>query len=211
MLCTSVPVLCHKHALLPSPTPCSFRTVPLVCKRFHRLLLSPILLQDLRFELSSRLSGEGPAMQRQAAKLAAWLDRHASGVVTCLRLAFGFPLNLSGFGEDYGAVSDALETLLEMVPVLNANRQMVDLTVAFGQPVRGVRTHMLLAGRPLSSSVPGRGRSWLPAKAATLGRGPCGANSGSGCMRQQPVHCTSAAAASIQPADHQEPARRPPT
>lgn len=165
-----------------------------MCKRFHRLLLSPSLLQDLHFELSSRLSGQGPAMQRQAAKLAAWLDRHASGLVTRLRLASGFPLNLGGFGEDFGAASDALETLLEMVPVLNANHQMVDLTVAFSEPVRGVHTHMLLAGRPLSSSVPGRGRSWLPAQPAALGQGPCGASSGSWCMRRQPVYAAAGGA-----------------
>lgn len=193
MLCTSVPVLCHKHALLPSPTPCSFCTVPLVCKRFHRLLLSPILLQDLRFELSSRLSGEGPAMQRQAAKLAAWLDRHASDVVT--RVASGFPINLGGFGEDNGAASDALETLLEMVPVLNANRQMVDLTVAFSEPVRGVRTLMLLAGpaklvrsrereelAACKSSSAGAGAMWRKQRQRVHAAAACALHQCGGCI-----------------------------
>lgn len=114
----------------PLPSARSFRSAALVCKHFHRLLLSPPLLRNLHFELP----GDGTDMQRHATMLAAWLRRHATGIVTSLRLASDFPLN-PGAAEDVDVASDALESLLAALPAVNSNGQLLELAVTFCSPV----------------------------------------------------------------------------
>ncbi|PRW33270.1 small GTP-binding [Chlorella sorokiniana] len=109
-----------------------FRSAALVCKRFHRLLLSPSLLDHLHFELP----GGSDDMQRTANMVATWLCRHATGKVTRLRLASDFPLN-PGMGEDIGEASDVLDGLLALIPALNSNGQLEHLAVTFCAPVTG--------------------------------------------------------------------------
>lgn len=119
--CPTSPALC-----VPRFPPRSFRSTLLVSKRFRRLRLSAPLLSTLRFDLP----GDADDLERAAGKLTAWLRRHAAGIVARLHLEVRFPvMKADWLQEEVGEASAALEHLLESLPALNTNSQLLDLTI----------------------------------------------------------------------------------
>lgn len=111
---------------VPRFPPRSFRSTLLVSKRFRRLRLSAPLLSTLRFDLP----GDADDLERAAGKLTAWLRRHAAGIVARLHLEVRFPvMKADWLQEEVGEASAALEHLLESLPALNTNSQLLDLTI----------------------------------------------------------------------------------